>query len=337
MADAKLNDEAGRLAALQRYQVLDTGAEQPFEKITNLVQDVLEVPIAAVTLVDDQRQWFKSRKGICADETARDVSFCTHTIQDRAPMIVPDARDDPRFATNPLVTDAPNIRSYLGAPLETPDGYNIGALCAIDTQPRAFDESQAAILSNFAKLVVDELELRQIASSDSLTGVLTRRGWLEAAKAELERARRYDRPASVAMFDIDHFKRINDTHGHPAGDAVLKAVARTAGSVLRENDVLGRLGGEEFAVLLPETAEGRALDCAERIRAAIAAATIPTEAATIGVTASFGLCELRPDVADAEAWLARADDALYAAKRDGRNRVATPDHALTPGVADGRG
>lgn len=327
MSDRKLDDEAGRLAALERYDILDSGVEQPFEKITKLVQDVLQVPIAAVTLVDEHRQWFKSRKGLPTSETSRDISFCAHTIQSRSPMIVPDARADPRFAENPLVTGEPYIRSYMGAPLMTPDGYNVGALCAIDTQPRSFDDSQAAILANFATLVVDELELRQIASSDSLTGVLTRRGWFEAVASEIQRARRYGGTASVAMFDIDHFKTVNDTHGHPAGDTVLKTVAGTAGSMLRTNDAIGRLGGEEFAVLLPETGEADAVASAERIRATIASEVVETEAGNIQVTASFGVCELAPDIETGEAWLARADAALYAAKEGGRNRVATPNAA----------
>ena len=136
--DPKLNDEPARLAALDRYEVLDTPPEQPFDRITALVQTVLNVPICSVALIDAQRQWFKSCVGLTARQTARDISFCTHTIQEREPFYIPDAQLDTRFRENPLVTGDPFIRSYLGIPLSTPDGYNVGSLCAIDIIPRDF-------------------------------------------------------------------------------------------------------------------------------------------------------------------------------------------------------
>jgi GAF domain-containing protein len=181
VSDCKLSDEQGRLAALNRYEVLDTGPEKPFDKITGLVQNVMNVSIAAVSLVDVQRQWFKSIQGLEVAETPRNVAFCHHTIQRREPMVVTDASLDPRFSDNPPVTGEPYIRAYTGVPSETPDGCNLGSLCAIDYRPRQFDAQQVAILTSFAKLVVDELELRQVASTDGLTGAPTRRGFMEAA------------------------------------------------------------------------------------------------------------------------------------------------------------
>lgn len=136
-------DEPGRLMALRRYAILDTSPEEPFDKLTQLVRDVLGVPIAAVSLIDAERQWFKSITGLTACETSRDISFCSHAIQRQEPMMIPDATLDPRFAGNPLVTGEPGIRSYLGIPLTTPDGYNLGALCAIDLQPRSFDATRS--------------------------------------------------------------------------------------------------------------------------------------------------------------------------------------------------
>jgi GGDEF domain-containing protein len=261
MAEAKLDDEQGRMCALERLRVLDTAEEPPFEKIVTLVQQILQTPFCAVSLVDEQRQWFKARRGLGVRETPRDISFCTHTIQQTEPFVIRDAARDARFAANPLVTGDPHIRSYAGVPLLMPDGYQIGSLCTIDTRPREFPENEITILENFASLVVDELELRQIASTDQLTGALTRRAWLEGAAAEIKRSQRYGRPLSMAIMDIDRFKTINDTHGHLVGDVVIRSLAELCISTKRESDVFGRFGGEEFVLLMPETdaAEARNL------------------------------------------------------------------------------
>ncbi|MDY7523157.1 GAF domain-containing protein [Sphingomonas sp. 10B4] len=160
--------------------MLDTAVEEPFEKIVTLVRTVLAVPMATVTLVDRDRQWFKAKRGLEATETPRSISFCTHTIAQREPLIVEDARSDQRFADSPLVNGPPYIRSYAGIPLRTPEGYNVGALCAMDTRRRGFSPADIAILGNFANIVCDELELRLIARVDYLTGALTRRGFLES-------------------------------------------------------------------------------------------------------------------------------------------------------------
>ncbi|RZL74272.1 MAG: diguanylate cyclase, partial [Sphingomonas sp.] len=209
-----LDDDDGRVAALRRLDVLDTAVEEPFEKIVTLVRTMLAVPVATVTLVDRDRQWFKARRGMEQSETPRAVSFCTHTIQQRDPLIIENALADPRFAESPLVVGPPYVRSYAGIPLRTPEGYNVGALCAMDTRPRRFSPAGIAILSNFANIVCDELELRLIAQVDHLTGALTRRGFVDQAQREMERTLRYGRASSLIMIDVDHFKRVNDTYGH---------------------------------------------------------------------------------------------------------------------------
>ena len=239
--DTVLTDEPARLAALKRLAVLDSAPEEPFENVVALVRTVLDVPMAAVSLLDEDRQWFKARSGVEASETPREDSFCTYTIQQCEPMIIPDATKDPRFASSPLVVGGPAIRSYAGIQLRTPDGYNIGSLCAIDVRPRDFSPADIATLTKFARIVVDELELRRIAGRDQLTGALTRRNFIERASQELERYRRYDRPASLAIVDIDHFKSINDTYGHPAGDKLLWEVCECLRAVARLNDLIGRL------------------------------------------------------------------------------------------------
>ncbi len=166
-----------------------------------------------------------------------------------------------------------------------------------------------------------ELELETAATTDPLTGVFNRRRVLELAEAEVARARRYGHALSVVMFDLDHFKQINDRHGHWGGDHVLRAFPIRLEKHLRRNDTLGRLGGEEFVIVLPETDRTAAAAAAERVRAAIAAESIPIGSSSVTLTLSAGCAELAPDDVAFEPLLRRADAALYAAKRAGRNRV----------------
>jgi len=317
--DDKLTDEGGRVAALHRACILDTCREEGFDKITRLVRSVLRVPIAAVSLVDGRRQWFKSIEGLDSRETPRSVAFCAHTILQRSPLVVPDATLDPRFSANPLVTGEPGIRSYAGIPLRSGEGYNLGSLCAIDTVPRDFSESELDILANLASLVMDEIELRTMTQLDHLTGAMTRRTFFEQAAREVERFKRYRRPLSLMMFDLDHFKRLNDAHGHPFGDEVLAATAKAVTDVLRPTDLFGRYGGEEFAILLSETSLEQALQCAERVRASIASLKFSQP---VQVTASFGITAADASTDSLPALIAEADAALYCAKRSGRNRCA---------------
>jgi diguanylate cyclase (GGDEF)-like protein len=317
--DAKLHDEAGRLAALQRYEILDTGKEDAFERITGLVKAVLSVPMCAVSLIDGDRQWFKSCIGMPAQETARDISFCTHTIQHRKPLHVRDALLDPLFQNNPLVTGSPYIRSYLGVPLSTPDGYNVGSLCAIDTAARDYSPEQIAILQSFAALVIDELELRRLAQTDHLTGASTRRSFCLELEKVIARYKRAGTPAAMLLLDIDHFKRVNDTYGHTSGDLVLQMVAEQLASQLRPTDVLGRLGGEEFGILLPATERAAAAKVAERFRALLESVAVMHDP-PLHVTASFGVAMVGPRTLSTREWIADADKALYEAKRSGRNR-----------------
>ena len=167
-----------------------------------------------------------------------------------------------------------------------------------------------------------EERLRRMAATDELTGVANRRRFLELARAELDRARRYKTDLSVIMFDIDHFKRVNDTYGHDAGDEVLRTLARVCGGALRDVDALGRLGGEEFAVLLPQTDKEGAMRAAERLRSDVEAASIPVNGQTLRVTISLGVaaCGLGDTIED---MLKNADMSLYTAKEGGRNRAAS--------------
>jgi PAS domain S-box-containing protein len=145
-------NETDRVAALHRTGLLDTEPSESFDRVTRLAARTLNVPTVLVSLVDTTRQWFKSRYGCATQQTARDISFCTHTVSRRQPLIVPDATLDVRFATSPLVTEPPYVRAYLGIPLFAQDGHAIGALCAMDSRPREFVNEDVAILSDFARI-----------------------------------------------------------------------------------------------------------------------------------------------------------------------------------------
>ena len=150
-------NEAKRLAALKSLKILDTQPEERFDRITRIAQRAFRVPIALISLIDAERQWFKSRQGICACETSRDVSFCGHAILDEATLIVPNALHDPRFEDNPLVIGEPNIRFYAGTPLKVLGHYRVGTLCLIDRVPRTFDINNKLLIQDLAELVQQEL------------------------------------------------------------------------------------------------------------------------------------------------------------------------------------
>ncbi|WP_323037862.1 sensor domain-containing diguanylate cyclase [Pararhodobacter sp.] len=210
-------------------------------------------------------------------------------------------------------------RSFLEIPLINHDEV-IGSLRILDTVERDFSDRDCQLLEGFAKLVVDQVELWSEASRDVLTGAMTRRAFSDTLRKTFAARTRAQGTASLILFDLDHFKRVNDTWGHAAGDAVLKTVARTVLRELRVEDSFGRVGGEEFAILVANADAQRAADVAERVRIAIENATIPGHP-EIRITSSFGVAEATNAVLDVEDWSDRADEQLYAAKGSGRNRV----------------
>lgn len=312
--------EAARLEKLEEYDILDTPNEESFDRVARLISQIFGVEIGIVSMIDGHRQWYKAIQGLVARETSLSESFCRYTLQGDTATVVPDATLDPRFADNPMVTGGPRIRFYAGVPLRTRDGFNLGTLCAIDSKPREFGSKDIAILEDLARVVIHDLELSQQAAVDTLTGTLSRVAFKAEARRHIALAGRSGEDLALICFDIDHFKTINDTHGHATGDRVLTAVAEVCREHLRGSDLIGRLGGEEFAILLPKTDLDGGVLVAGKLREAVAGLSAEFGFA---VSASFGVAMRGGKFDQVDAMLERADQAMYAAKRNGRNQVAS--------------
>lgn len=189
-------DEQDRIATLQEYQILDTLPEQVYDDLTRLAAHICETPIALVSLVDTDRQWFKSRVGLDAAETPRELAFCAHAILEDQLLVIPDASADERFADNPLVVSGPNVKFYAGAPLVTPSGHAIGTLCVIDQKARTLKPAQLGMLEALGRQVVSQLELRlgSIRQEEA-------RAEIEAAMTEAQAA---NRAKSTFLANMSH-------------------------------------------------------------------------------------------------------------------------------------
>jgi diguanylate cyclase (GGDEF)-like protein/PAS domain S-box-containing protein len=491
-------DERERLTALREFGILDTPVEPEFDRLTALAAHICNAPMALISLVDAERQWFKSAYGLNIRETPREDAFCAHAILSDGTMVIPDATADDRFKDSPLVTGGIRIRSYAGAPIKA-EGHRLGALCAIHTEVTQLDErqitalellaaqvaslietkhqliiaedarfrleekaadlmfardtlqSQADQLINMAEerdllnrrndqsqrfiqtllatmpipifardtdgvvthanpaysslfnspdgiigkhvsdilpdyyaeailntdremfrtgqktevrerrldygdgreardivvsqslLVTDDgtfegvvggimdvtaertlrTHLEELASTDPLTGAFNRRAFTRQALNEIKRCQRLKLDLSIIMFDLDHFKQVNDTHGHLAGDAALKEVSTLFQSTMRRpTDFLGRMGGEEFAILAVDCCLKDARILAERLRKCLDGSPVTWGESKLHLTASFGVAQLTGNGQKGlELALRQADEALYAAKENGRNRV----------------
>lgn len=345
-------NEKERLTALKQLNILDTPLEERFERITRIVSRSLNVPIAAVSLIDESRQWFKSIQGLSASETPRDhVAFCSRAILEDEPLLVPDTTQDERFSANPLVTNKPFIRFYAGYPLSLAKNIHVGTLCIMDHVSRELSSEDLEILHDLAKMVESELvavalsevqtsliqelgELERIAMIDSLTRLWNRLGIDTLLHREWEFAIRKKSTLAIVMIDFDNFKPINDTYGHLVGDEVLKGCSRLILSSLRSSDVVGRWGGDEFMVMLPGADEEEATVILKRIQEVITQEPMITSSGEMKISVSIGGVIVTPSEQreTIEYWVGKADDELMKAKRSGKGRFQLAKQSILVGA-----
>jgi diguanylate cyclase (GGDEF)-like protein len=305
-----------RLGTLHALGLLDTPAEERFDRITRTAQRVFSAPIALVSLVDEDRQWFKSRQGLDQPETPRQMSFCAHAILGDQPMVVTDAAADERFADNPLVQGEPHVRFYAGCPISAPDGSKLGSLCVIDDRPRRMTPDDMEALKDLASMVETEIAAIHNSIVDELTGLVNRRGFQLIGVKVLGLSARKRIPAVLVYADLDRLKMINDTRGHVAGDMAITDAAGLLADAFRSGDVVARLGGDEFAVLLSGTSgAGAPLD---RLTQQVAAYNESLDEAR-RLSFSYGSATFDPDQpVSLEDLLSHADQAMYRYKNERR-------------------
>lgn len=447
--------ETERLEKLRSYEILDSLPEEAHVRITRLAAKTFNVPIAAISLIEGDKLWFKAHIGNAYNEISRKLTFCAHAICQDEVFVVEDATKDPRFSDNPYVTGAPHLRFYAGAPLRASGGLNLGTVNILDTKPRTITDDERESLADLAAMVIDSFEMRQLlnranaaerrfidameslpngfvlydkddrlvicneryreiyaesakyivpgasfeeiirngvengqypdaigneeawiaerlemhqnpgepieqhlpgdtwlrvqerrtsegglvgfrfditelkrqerelirlAWTDSLTDAMNRHRFMDLAGKEVERARRRNSELSLLLLDADHFKQINDKYGHAAGDAILKGLVERWTRSLRSHDLIGRIGGEEFSILLPEANAANAIRTANRLRKEIAEVPFAFEGQLLRVTVSIGVATLAAGE-DLPSLMQRADRALYRAKEAGRDEV----------------
>lgn len=303
-------DEA-RVAALRRLGLLDSPPEERFDRITRTAQRLFGVDTALVTLVDADRQWFKSRQGLDVTETPRDVSFCGHAIAGHEIFEVEDPSVDPRFADNPLVLGHPHVGFYAGCPIAGPNGEVIGTLCLVDHSPRVLDGDERESLRDLAGMVEREIAVSQLAVDDELTGLANRRGFLMMAHQALAFCERQHLPALVVYADVDGLKVVNDRSGHDSGDQLLRHAGSVMAEAFRGSDVVGRLGGDEFAAVLTAF-EGDEAWALSRLAMSVEACNQALVGAPYAVSLSVGTVRFDPDDPELlESLLQQADASMY--------------------------
>lgn len=314
------DDEKNRLESLRALKILDTASEERFDRLTRLAQYMFNVPIAVVSLVDEDRQWFKSACGLDVSETSREISFCGHAILGDEPLIVHDATKDERFFDNPLVTGSLGIRFYAGIPLKDVCGYKLGTLCLIDTDVREFTDEDISALKDLAEQAQHELIATQLASLDDLTKLLNRRGFLTRANNQLKMCIEKHMHSSYISIDLNNFKAINDEFGHAEGDRALQHFTKLMHNTFRGNDLIARLGGDEFAVLLSSDNPVNNSELLTRFQHIIAEDNENSER-EYDLTFSYGAVSIQPlDRVSLEQIMLEADEFMYRDKKSSVDR-----------------
>ncbi len=348
-----LDEETRRLQILQSYQLVDTAPEPAFDDIVKIAALICGTPIALVTLVAEDRQWFKARVGMESSQTPRDQSFCAHAIRNPSRIMeVQDASQDPRFMHNPLVVGEPGIRFYAGAPLLSPSGVAMGTVCVIDRVARELTPAMAQGLQALARQAGELLALRRANSDletlnqsvmemqveleqyqiqletenavlakanpmDAATGLNNQSTFEQQLAQELNRLERNQSRMVLLLADIDYFSVYTSDFGGAAGDDALRRVAKALKTQARGYDTLACLKSRRFAVLLPGTDDAELEAVAKRFRRAVAG--LPTIGRSLSI--SIGMAVARPIDAPLDI-MGRASAALAQAIERGGNQVA---------------
>jgi diguanylate cyclase (GGDEF)-like protein len=338
------SSEIKRLQMLYQYQILDTLPEEHFDELTRLIAYICEVPIAAISLIDAERQWYKSKLGFISSEEPRNITFCNHAILQRDVFIIPDTLEDKRFSKNPFVIGDAQIRFYAGAPLFTPSNIALGTLCVLDHKPRKLCDKQIHALGVIAHQVITQLELRKNIHAlktnvekrknsekklihnvchDSLTGMPNRVLFIEHLKNSFLQSNKDSNYLFAVLFlDLDRFKIVNDSLGHLVGDKLLINTANRLKSCLRDDDTLARLGGDEFVILLKNINRlDDAIEIANRIQDAVSA-PFNFDDLEVFTSLSIGIALSDSEYQNSEDILRDADTAMYRAKELGKEGKA---------------
>lgn len=307
-------DASDRLGVLRGAPIDTRGEEGHCEQVTALAARIFEVPDAFVSPLDANEHWLRHtrRHPVDADPPADTYQG----LQGDAPglLVIEDTRADPAFAAHPLVTGPPAIRFYAGQPLNSPSGARLGTLCLVDYRPRMFGARDRDLLAHLARLAENEMRVSRLAITDELTGLFNRRGFERVCNQVLETCRRTGRSAALLYFDLNGFKRINDTLGHATGDMVLECFSRLLEQNVRSSDVVGRLGGDEFVVLLGDAEPESVARSVARLRLALKTSQRLGDAG-LEVSFSCGTADFEPRRhADCASLVAEADGSMYADK-----------------------
>lgn len=319
-------DEQQRLESLHRSCLLDTPAEERFDRLTRLARRHFEIPVSMITLLDSQRQWFKSAQGHLMTETPRELAFCNYTILDDQPLVVPNALLDQRFFDNPVVRGEEGVRFYAGVPLRNEDGHRVGTFCLLDVRERHLDAEALASLDDFAACAESELqrvrltqveqqllsevdELRRKSLVDPVTRCWTRETILEV----LEREKQSSTAGTLAVLEVelDGLTALNQTMGTEATDRLLRLFCEQLRTGLSGHSSLGRLTGGTFLVVLTEAEPARVGRTVEELLRRVVR-TVPAQA-----TCCAGAALWRGKHEETPALLARVETSLSRARRQG--------------------